>query len=272
VADAARRLAAAGVADPAGDARRLARWAAGLTAAALAARLDALPGAEERARFEAAVARRAARVPLSQITGSRDFWGRAFRVTPDVLDPRPETETLVAAALEGPAPGRLLDLGTGSGCLLVTLLAEWPESTGVGVDRSRAALAVAAENARAHGVAERATLLAGDWYAPVSGRFDLIVANPPYITEAEHAGLAPELRLHEPRGALVGGPDGLDAYRAIAAGAPDRLAPGGRLLVEIGAGQAEAVARIFRAAGLDPAPPRTDLDGRPRVIPARVAA
>ena len=268
IAAAARRLAAAGVPEAAGDARRICRWAAGLTGAALAARLDGVPDAAEAARFEQAVAARARRVPLSQITGVREFRGRGFRVTADVLDPRPETETLVEAALEAPAR-RVLDLGTGSGCILLTLLAEWPAATGLGTDRSAAALAVARGNAAALGLAERARFAEADWFDGVAGRFDLIVANPPYLAESEIAGLAPEVRLHEPRAALTPGGDGLDACRRIAAGAGAHLAPGGRLLIEVGPGQAASVMRMVVAAGLEPGELRCDLDGRERVVTGR---
>ena len=259
------RLASAGVEDPVGDARRLLRAAAGLDAAALSARIgDAMP-ADEAARFEAALARRAAREPVAHILGLREFWGRSFRVTSDVLDPRPETETLIAAALEGGAAARILDLGVGSGCILLTLLAEWPAAGGTGVDASEAALAVARENAAALGVAARATLRPGDWLEDVSGPFDLIVSNPPYLASSEMADVAPELR-REPAAALDGGPDGLAAYRRIAAGAARALAPGGRLLLEIGPSQAEPVSALLREAGLGPVQLRRDLDERPRVL------
>ena len=266
IARATARLAAAGVPEAERDARLLFRWAAGLEGAALAVALREPAGEHEITRFDEAVDARAGRVPVAQITGARLFWGRRFRVTRDVLDPRPETETLVAHALDGAPARRVLDLGTGSGCILLTLLAEWPEATGVGVDVSPAALGVAAENARGLGVADRAALRLGDWCAGLAGPFDLIVSNPPYVTTAELAALAPEVRLHEPAVALAGGADGLDAYRRIAAAAGPLLAPGGRLLLEVGAGQAEAVADILAAAGLGPAAILADLDGRNRVV------
>lgn len=269
IAAAAARLAAAGVEDPARDARLLYRWAAGLSGAALAAGQGEPAGAAELAAFGPAVARRAERVPLAQITGRRAFWGREFRVTADVLDPRPETETLIAAALEGPPAARVLDLGTGSGCLLLTLLAEWPGATGLGIDASPAALAVAAGNAADLGLAARAEFRPGDWLTGIGERFDLIAANPPYIPEADLAALAPEVRLHEPRMALTPGTDasgdGLGAYRAIAPRLSAVLAPGGRFLAEFGAGQGAAVQAIFAAAGHHGIL-RADLDGRPRCI------
>jgi len=268
IARATAILAGAGVEDAARDARLLYRWAAGLDGVALSAAMQDAAQESELARFDAAVAARAARAPLSHITGERAFWDRSFRVTPAVLDPRPDTETLVAAALEGPPARRILDLGAGSGCILLTLLAEWPEATGVGVDISPEALAVAADNARRLGVAGRAELRRGDWCEGLEGPFDLIVSNPPYIAEREIAGLAPEVRLHEPRMALSGGTDGLDAYRRIAAGAARLAAPGGRILLEIGPSQAAEVSRILAGTGLGGISVLRDFDARDRVVRA----
>lgn len=217
--------------------------------------------------FFAAVAARAERRPMSHILGGRAFWKHWFRVTPDVLDPRPDTETLVEAALDRPFD-RVLDLGTGSGCILLSLLAERPDATGVGVDVSPATLEVARENAAALGLADRAEMRAGDWFEGVSGRFDLIVSNPPYLAEAEMATLAPEVRLWEPRVALTPGGDGLAAYRVIAAGAASHLVSGGRLIVEIGAGQAAAVGAILREAGWAGIAVLPDIDGRDRACVA----
>lgn len=271
LAAAAAELAAAGVPDPAREARLLLRWASGLSPAALAAAPEAPLGPVSARRLAAACRARAARQPLSQITGARLFWGRRFRVTPDVLDPRPETEALIAAALEAPY-ARILDLGTGSGCLLLTLLAERPAATGIGTDLSGPALTVAAETARRLGLTARAGFLRADWCRGVPGRFDLIVSNPPYIAGREIAGLAPEVAAHEPRGALTPagdpGGDGLGAYRRIAAEAGPLLAPGGRLLLELGRGQAPAVAEILAAEGFAPGPPITDLDGTERALRA----
>ena len=270
LAAATARLSAAGVEGAARDARRLLAHALGCDPGAVAARLsDPVPPGALSA-FEAAVAARAARQPVAQITGRREFRGRTFRVTPEVLDPRPETEALVALALAEPF-ATVLDLGTGSGCLLVTLLAERPGATGIGTDVSEAALGVARANARTLGVAARARFLRADWFDGVAGRFDLIVSNPPYIAADEMAGLAPEVRDWEPRGALTDGGDGLSAYRAIAAGAAAHLAWGGRLLVETGATQAPAVTAIFSAAGLASVAVHPDLEGRERVVSARTA-
>ena len=262
---AARTLAAAGVEGAARDARRLLAHALGVPAERVTLVAGDEMTAAEEAAFAAAVAARAARQPVSQITGKRDFHGLTFQVTPDTLDPRPETEVLVEAALERPFV-RMLDLGTGTGCILLSCLDGMPFATGIGTDLSQAALDVAARNAAALGLARRARFLRSDWFAEVPGRFDLIVSNPPYIAEAEMAGLAPEVRDWEPRGALTPGGDGLDAYRAIAAGAPARLMAGGRLILEIGPSQAGAVAALLVAEGF-PAPEiRCDLDGRDRVV------
>ncbi|MCC5955065.1 MAG: peptide chain release factor N(5)-glutamine methyltransferase [Natronohydrobacter sp.] len=257
----------AGIEGAARDARWLIAHALGVVPDRLTLALhDPVTPAQE-ARFRAAVDARARRQPVAQITGRRLFWGRQFRVTPDVLDPRPETETLIATALEQPFQ-RVLDLGTGSGAILATLLAECPEATGVGVDLSPAALAVAQGNAQALGVAPRAAFLHSDWCAQVSGQFDLIVSNPPYIGQGEVESLAPETRDWEPRMALVPeGCDGtgLDAYRVIAAQAPAHLAPGGRLIVELGLGQGPAVLALFAQAGLHSCCLVDDLTGRARV-------
>lgn len=271
--EATARLSAAGIPAPQREARLLLRWAAQLDAAALASADDvALEGSEAR-RFEEGVAARAERQPLAQIVGERLFWGRSFKVTRDVLDPRPETESLISAALEGHAPGRIADLGTGSGCILVTLMVEWPGCAGVGTDTSAAALTVASENAARHSVEDRAKLIRTSWLDGVDGLFDLVVSNPPYIAAAELASLAPEVREHEPRAALVPDPDpdddGLGAYRKIAAAVPRRLMPGGRLLLEIGHRQGQAVADLLRGVGFENVEIRPDLDGRDRVLSAR---
>ncbi len=265
LAAASRRLAAAGVPEPVSDARRLLAHAVAVAPGRLTLILPEPMTPATAAVFDELVARRAGRVPVSQLTGSRVFWGRDFQVTSAVLDPRPETEVLVAEALLQPF-ARALDLGTGSGCILITLLAERPEAVGQGVDLSPEALAVATENALRHEVADRAAFFVSDWCAAAEGVFDLIVANPPYIAGEEMAGLAPEVRDHEPRLALTDGADGLSAYRAILRAAPGYLSARGRILFEIGAGQGEAVTGLAKAAGF--AKPRIlrDLDGRDRVV------
>ncbi|WP_232622665.1 peptide chain release factor N(5)-glutamine methyltransferase [Pseudorhodobacter sp. MZDSW-24AT] len=266
---AVRALRAAEVPDAAGDARRLLAHAAGIAPDRLTLHLPEPAQAPVLARFEALVQRRAAREPVSHLVGGRLFWGRWFTVTPAVLDPRPETEVLVAEALRAPF-ARVLDLGTGSGAIVLSLLAERPEAEGVAVDLSAAALEVARANAQAQDLSARCAFHLGSWFAPVQGRFDLIVSNPPYIAAEEMAALSPEVRLHEPHMALTPGGDGLDAYRAIAAGVGAHLAPGGRLLLEIGPSQGAAVLRLMQAAGLR-ARLIPDFDGRDRVVAATAA-
>lgn len=267
--DAAERLREAGIEEGMRDARRLLAHVLGIAAERLVVDMPSTLGSAAEAAFTEAVARRASREPLSHITGTRLFYGRAFQVTADVLDPRPETETLVALAVQERFE-TVLDLGSGSGCILLTLLAEVPEVTGVGADVSQAALQVAAGNAETLGLAQRARFVVSDWFAAITGRFDLIVANPPYISDAEMAGLSPEV-LHEPRMALTPGGDGLSPYRVIGAGAAAHLRPGGRLMVEIGWQQGPAVQQIFRDVGLEEVALHTDLDGRDRVVSARQA-
>lgn len=274
-----RRLAAAGIETAALDARLLVMHALGLDHAALVAGPERPLSPSEAAAIEHMAQRRVARETVSRITGTREFYGRPFIVTGDTLDPRADTETLVEAAIaacRGRPPPRLLDLGTGTGVIALTLLLELPSATAVAADRSRAALAVAQRNALALGVADRLTLICSDWFAAIDGRFDLIVSNPPYIPSAAIAGLSAEVRLGDPAPALDGGPDGLAAYRAIAAGAAAHLNPGGLVLVEIGEGQDVDVERVFGVHGFrSPArgPARiADLAGRVRVLGFSLAA
>jgi release factor glutamine methyltransferase len=272
---AARVLRQAGMETPELDARLLLCHAAGLSHETAIARASEALRPETAARLEQALARRLEHEPVSRITGTREFYGRYFAIGPEALDPRSDTETLIEAALAHAEarggrdePLSLLDLGTGTGCILVTLLAELPRARGLGTDVSQAALALAATNAERLGVAARAAFLAADWFDGIEGRFDLILANPPYLAAGEIAGLSPEVSAYDPHLALDGGPDGLDAYRRIAAGAPRRLAEQGSLIVEIGPTQAGAVAEIFAAAGLEFKRLCHDLGGRPRVIVA----
>jgi release factor glutamine methyltransferase len=227
---------------------------------------DALTDAQI-ARFEAAIAARIQRHPVSHIIGTRSFWGRDFRVTSDTLDPRPETEILIEAALKRPF-ARVLDLGLGTGCILLTLLAERPMATGMGVDISEPALDVARDNATRLNLRARAELRLSDWFTQVDGHFDLIVSNPPYIAQHEMDSLSPEVRLHEPHLALTPGGDGLAPYRIIAEQAVQHLAREGRILVEIGPTQAAAVSQMFAAAGLTQITTIVDFDGRDRVVEA----
>ena len=275
VQDALRRavplLREAGIEDAARDARVLLAHALGIGHDRLTLALqDDLTDAQA-ALYDQALAARMARQPVAQIVGRRLFWGLSFRVTRDTLDPRPETETLVAEALKEPFL-KLLDLGTGTGCILLSCLKSMPMARGLGVDVSEAALAVAEGNARDLDLDARARFRKSDWFAEVSGAFDLILSNPPYIAADEMPGLAAEVRDWEPHQALTPGGDGLDAYRAITRGAGGRLMPGGRLLVEIGPTQGAAVAALFRDAGLETVQVLPDLDGRDRVVLGRKPA
>jgi len=262
------RLRASGVEDAARDARLLLAHAMGVAADRLTLHLSDPLDAAANTRFQSAVAARMARQPVSQITGQRLFWGRSFLVTPDVLDPRPETEVLVAVALGQPFH-HMLDLGTGSGCILLSCLADMPAAQGTGVDLSKAALSVARRNAARLDLGHRSRFQLSDWCETVQGRFDLILSNPPYIAAAEMAALSPEVRLWEPHLALTPGGDGLAAYRAIAVQCPERLLPGGRLLVEIGPTQGAAVSQLFADQGLVDLAVLPDMDGRDRVVMAR---
>ncbi|PJI92036.1 [protein release factor]-glutamine N5-methyltransferase [Yoonia maricola] len=268
LAMAVKQLAAAGVSDSARDARKLFAYASGVDASRVTLILSEDVTEEVATRFDALIARRAQFEPVSHLIGTRDFYGRSFQVTKDVLDPRPETETLIEVALRDPFE-RVLDLGTGSGCILVTLLAENPKATGIGGDASSAALTIASCNAQRHGVQARVRFVQSDWMAAIRDPFDLIVANPPYIAADEMDDLQPEVCLHEPRIALTDEADGLTAYNKIIAGAPDYLTPGGRLIVEIGATQAEAVSEMMRDAELQQIRVIPDLDHRDRVVEAR---
>ena len=267
MAAATARLRAAGVPDPARDARLLLAHAAQVDAArvTLIAPEDIAPEIAER--YDALISLRAVRVPVSHLIGERAFYGRRFKVSSDVLDPRPETETLIEAALAEPFAS-VLDIGTGSGCILVTLLAERTMAVGTGTDLSEAACLQASANAVLHYVQTRAEVIQSDWFGSVRGRYDLIVSNPPYIARSEMSDLAPEVRDHEPGMALTDGGDGLGAYRAICADAAGHLAVGGRLIMEIGPTQGESVAEICLDAGFGEVEILPDLDGRDRVIRA----
>ena len=251
VARVTRALTEAGVETPAIDARRLVEAAAGLSAAALIARPDALVSLSALRRLEEMVRRRCAREPVSRILGQREFYGRNFAITPAVLDPRPDSETLTTAALEladengwRERPIRILDVGTGSGCLLVTLLCELPLAVGTAGDINAEALAVAADNARRHGVMSRMHVALTDGLSGIDGRYDLLICNLPYIPSGDIQHLSPEVRDHDPQAALDGGADGMAVYRAVVADLP-RVVPHGFALFELGAGQADAVAQLL---------------------------
>jgi release factor glutamine methyltransferase len=264
---ASARLKAAGCETPGLDARLLLQHVTGLSREDIILGPDREVSEAESARFDSLVWRRESREPVSRILGEREFYGRVFRVTPDVLDPRPDTETLVTRAIEVlPPAGNLLDLGTGTGAIILTILAERPRSRGTAVDISSAALLVAAGNARALGVEERLRLHQGSWFDGLSGTFDLIVSNPPYIPTADISGLSPDVRNFDPALALVGGDDGLDPYRSIASGAARHLAAQGRVLVEIGAGQEKDVEAIFAREGFQAAGRHRDLGQHVRCL------
>lgn len=265
---AVKTLQAAQVPDAPRDARKLFAHAFGVDPARVTLILPEPVEPADLKQFEELIRRRGRRVPVSHLIGKRAFYGRDFIVTADVLDPRPETEVLVAEALRGEF-ARVLDLGTGSGCILLSLLAERPEAVGVGADHSRPALEVAARNAAALDVSERARFVKSDWMAQITGQFDLIVSNPPYIAADEMQDLLPEVRDWEPRIALTDEADGLSAYRVIVGQEVAHLLPEGRLMFEIGPTQAAAVKKLLQEAGLQDIAVVADLDGRDRVVHAK---
>lgn len=263
-----RRLRGAGVDDPAGDARRL--LAEALRGAPIDPTAKLPPHAS--ARFARMIAARAARKPVAQIIGRRAFWRHDFEVTADVLDPRPESEALVEAALAtgaADAAARVLDLGVGSGCLLLSVLADRPRWSGVGVDISAAALRVAARNAARLGLTERAAFVRGDWTDPIDARFNVVLCNPPYIGRDELAQLSPEVRRWEPTAALSPADgDALSAYRRVVAQLGATLSDDGAAFFEVGANAWADVAAIVEEAGFV-SEARRDLGGALRVVVAR---
>lgn len=264
------RLRDAGVEQPRRDAALLIGHALGRDRGWVLTHGDERPGDPDRARIDGLIGRRAGREPVSRILGRREFWSLDFTLDPAVLDPRPDSEILIVAALERLAdpmhPWRLLDLGTGSGCLLLALLSERANATGVGVDISWQAAYIARQNAWHLGLAARAAFMTASWAGALDARFDLVISNPPYIPDGEVAALAPEVACHDPWLALQGGNDGLDAYRAILARLPGLLSPGGGAVLEIGHEQATAVAGLVRASGFPEPRIRLDLAGRPRCV------
>ena len=271
----ARAFHTAGIEAADVDGRLLVGHALHLDRARLIAQSDRILEAREINVISALAARRLKREPVSRILGQKEFWSIALAITPDVLVPRPETETVVEGALDFVVRGglrmeklRILDIGTGSGALLLALLRELPNATGTGTDISTGALKVARENAARCGVEGRCTFVVCDIASVVEGPFDLLVSNPPYIAHSEITSLAPEVKNYDPTVALDGGDDGLAAYRAIAADAKRLLAPGARMFVELGAGQEAAVRDLFTNVGLIAGIARTDLAGIPRVLGA----
>jgi release factor glutamine methyltransferase len=275
---AAARLRRAGIENAGEDARRLAAAVLGLTRAAILREPHRALSPEDAERLHRAIARRLLREPVSRIIGTRDFYGRSFCLSPATLDPRPDSETVVTAAIELVreegwlvAPLSVLDIGTGSGCLIVTLLLELPAATGVGTDISATALAIARHNARSLGVEHRSRWIAADGLAGIDGRFDVLVCNPPYIPSAEIARLEPEVRDFDPHAALDGGGDGLSMFRRLAAEI-GRLVPEGWIILEVGDGQADAVTALLApVAGGSPGDVRLfrDVAGRRRCVALR---
>lgn len=269
LAEAAQRLADAGVAEPRLDARLLVGAALGLSREAMMAHPERSVSARERDAVDALVKRRAAREPVARILGTREFWSLNFTVTPATLEPRPDSETVIEAALDA-FPDRdaaltVLDLGTGSGCLLLALLSEFPNATGVGVDVSSDAVDAASANAARLGFGARARFVCDDWAQSLGTPFDCILANPPYIPSSDLAGLAPEVA-YDPHAALDGGPDGLSGIESVVDAIQRLLHPQGRAFVEIGAGQSEAGRRLAERKGLTVANMRSDIGGIPRVM------
>lgn len=279
LAAAAERLRLAGVEGPRRDARFLMGEVLGLSTAEMVAHPERPLSAAEAAAVEAAVARRARREPVSRILGEREFRGLRFALTADTLDPRPDSEVVVETALrllEGVAAPRVLDLGTGTGCLLLAVLAERADAMGTGLDAAAGAVAAAAANAEALGLAARARFVRGDWRqagwtAALGAPFDLVIANPPYIPDADIADLEPEVREFEPRLALAGGADGLAPYRVLVPALAELLAPRGGVVFEVGIGQADAVAGMLAAAGMTDVAASADLGGVARAVTARRA-
>lgn len=271
--DATRRLKQAGIEGPRQDAVLLLSEATGLTPDRVRLEPAMAVAPDIAARFEALLLRRLAYEPISHILGTREFWSLPFRVTRDVLDPRPDSETLVAGVLaaitDRGAKLKLVDFGTGSGCLLLSLLHELPNASGLGVDASPAALKIAQENAERLGLAARARFRLGDWGAGIAERFDILISNPPYIESAVVPGLAPEVATYEPLLALDGGADGLAAYRRLAPDLARLAAPGAFVALEIGLGQDVAVSALLAGAGFAGIAVLPDLAGIGRVVTGR---
>ena len=261
--EATAALREAGFDNPAFEARLLVAHALGVAHNDLIA----LTREPDPSCFAALLARRLAHEPMALILGHQGFWTLDFEVSPATLIPRADTETLIEAALDShPGARRILDLGTGTGCLLLAALSEYPDAWGLGVDRVPQAAALAARNARRNGLQDRAAFVCASWSDAIAGRFDLVLSNPPYIPSADIAGLMPEVAGHEPGSALDGGVDGLDAYRVLIARVADLLSEDGTAIFELGIGQAEPVAALAVAAGFPPPALRCDLGGIARAI------
>ncbi len=270
---AAARLTAAGIDQPWREARLLLAEATGTGLPTIMAWPERIVAPEHTRQFESWLQRRLDHEPISRILGRREFWSLPFIVTPDTLDPRPDSETLVEAVLgaypDRQRPYRIVDFGTGTGCLLLALLNEYPNARGVGIDRSEATAQVARANAEALGLASRAKISIGDWDSGLDCGFDIVISNPPYIATRDLEALMPAVRRYDPPGALDGGVDGLDPYRILCRAAARLLAPGGGVFFEVGQGQAEDVEQLLLSAGLCDCERRSDLAGIARVVSAK---
>jgi release factor glutamine methyltransferase len=270
LAQIAGQLGASGIEQPRREARLLVAAALGWEVQQVWNRPESVLDDTVMAGLQALATRRSAREPLSRILGHREFWSLRFGLSQATLDPRPDSETLIEAMLaalpDHTRPYRLLDFGTGTGCLLLAALSELPRATGVGVDRAVAAVALARRNAAALGMADRACFIAADWGRPLSGQWDVILANPPYVPSNEVGSLMPEVAGYDPALALDGGSDGLDAYRQLCPEISRLLAPGGLAFLELGAGQLAEVTAIMRRPGLAVRGVRPDLSGIDRCI------
>lgn len=265
-----RTLADAGFETAGLDARLLVIAALGISPTDLITRPDVPLSAAEAERLAGFARRRLSHEPVARIVGEREFWGLPFRLSPETLVPRPDTETLIATTLallpDRQAPLAMVDFGTGSGCILVALLHELPRARGLGIDRSLGALRTARLNAHMNGVGDRSLFVASDWAKAVRGPFDLVVSNPPYIASPEIPKLDRDVREHDPLLALDGGPDGLDAYRILLSEAGRLLKPGGLMVLEIGYDQAGALRHLAQATGLEVLKVVHDLSGNPRCV------
>ena len=261
-------LRAAHIETPERDVRKLASVAFDIALDRMTLMSDYCPSPEQIEKFDTFILQRLSRKPVARIIGRRQFWGREFEISPDVLDPRGDTETVILEALKQPAK-HVLDLGTGSGVLAITLLSEWPEAKGLASDISKAALEMAQKNSATYGLQTRLKFCTSNWFDAISGQFDLIVSNPPYIAESELPDLSPEVSFFDPKIALSPGKDGLGAYDEIAQNARNHLVPNGRIIVEIGSAQAAAVSEIFTQNGYHEIECLKDLDGKDRVIAAK---
>lgn len=265
-------LAAAGVDTPELDTRLLVAAGLGCDRLQLLTERERVLTADELKRLNLLIDRRVQREPVARILGLREFWGLPFGLNEATLEPRPDSETLIEVALGCPKSATILDLGTGTGCLLLALLHEWPEAIGVGTDIAPRAVEQAQANAARLGLEQRATFRVSDWLDSLSERFDLIVSNPPYIPSRDIPGLMPEVREHDPMQALDGGADGLAPYRYLIPRLPHHLTPQGHVIFEVGQGQADEVAELLRRAGFIEVRSAKDLGGVERCVAGRLTS